>query len=157
MESSGFTLHLDELDFTETLKKQLFSYDDLLAQRSLQLQTDIENQLFVNGDKTLLQKVINNLIVNAIHYSPAENHIFIKAWKADGKVNFIIENTGVHIPEADLPKLFEAFYRVEQSRNRQTGGSGLGLYIVKMILDQHNAIHKIENTAAGVQFHISFA
>ncbi len=155
MESSCFELHLDEFDFSEMLKKQLSVYEDLFVKKPLQLQTDIEGHLLVNGDKALLQKVINNLITNAIHYSPADNHIFIKAWKTNGDVNLVIENTGVHIHEADLPKLFDAFYRVEQSRNRQTGGSGLGLYIVKMILDQHKADYKIENTSAGVQFNIS--
>ena len=55
-----------------------------------------------------------------------------------------------HIPEADIPKLFEPFYRVEQSRNRQTGGSGLGLSIVKTILDLHGAGISIRNTKDGV-------
>ena len=63
-----------------------------------------------------------------------------------------IENTGVFIPEEALVHLFEAFYRVEQSRNRQTGGSGLGLYIVKMILDQHGASYRMGNTCDGVCF-----
>jgi len=54
--------------------------------------------------------------------------------------------------EEELPKIFQAFYRVEKSRNRQTGGSGLGLYLVKMILDLHEAEYHIENTASGVQF-----
>ena len=156
MESSGFVLRIEELDFSEMLKKQLSTYEDLIVKKSLQLRIDIEDYLFIAGDKAMLQKVINNLVINAIHYSPAEHHIFIKAWRTNSNVNFIIENTGVHVPETDLPKLFEAFYRVEQSRNRQTGGSGLGLYIVKMILDQHKADYKLENTAAGVQFSVSF-
>ena len=66
-----------------------------------------------------------------------------------------IENTGVFIPEEALVHLFEAFYRVEQSRNRQTGGSGLGLYIVKMILDQHGASYRMGNTCDGVCFSFS--
>ncbi len=68
------------------------------------------------------------------------------------KIVCSIENTGADIPKEALPHLFEAFYRVEQSRNRQTGGSGLGLYIVKMILDQHGAEYFIENTEDGVRF-----
>ncbi len=67
-----------------------------------------------------------------------------------------IENTGTFIPQSDLPHLFEAFYRVEQSRNRETGGSGLGLYIVKMALERHGAQYGIRNTADGVEawFHM---
>ena len=62
-----------------------------------------------------------------------------------------MENTGAHIGEEALPHLFEAFYREDGSRSRATGGSGLGLYLVKMILDRHGAECTIENTADGVR------
>ena len=63
-----------------------------------------------------------------------------------------MENTGVHINEQDLPRLFDAFYRVDSSRNRKNGGSGLGLYIVREILEQHGAEYEMRNTEAGVCF-----
>ena len=58
----------------------------------------------------------------------------------------------MHIPEAEIPKLFDAFYRMEQSRNRKTGGSGLGLYIVRKIMELHHAKYGIQNTSRGVVF-----
>ena len=78
------------------------------------------------------------------------------AFLEDGKVKFLLENTGVHIPDLELPKLFDAFYRLEHSRNKKTGGSGLGLYIVKNILEQHQVKYCIENTKRGVLFTICF-
>lgn len=66
-------------------------------------------------------------------------------------VMFSVENTGVHIPEESLPHLFDAFYRVEDSRNRKSGGSGLGLYIVRMILEQHGGFYGAENSRDGVR------
>ena len=93
---------------------------------------------------------------NAAAYSPAGECINVKLCQAAGKVNLLIENTGVHIPDGDIPKLFEAFYRVDQSRNRQTGGTGLGLYIVKTILDLHRAAIKIGNTPQGVMVSVQF-
>ena len=67
-----------------------------------------------------------------------------------------LENLRVRISfEPEFAHVFEAFYRVEQSRNRQTGGSGLGLYIVKMILDQHGASYRMGNTCDGVRFSFS--
>ena len=78
------------------------------------------------------------------------------AFAEEGSVHFLLENTGVHIPDSELPKLFDAFYRVEHSRNKRTGGSGLGLYIVKTILEQHQAEYRIENTNRGVLFTIRF-
>ena len=62
-----------------------------------------------------------------------------------------VENTGAHIQDEALPHLFEAFYREDGSRSRSTGGSGLGLYIVRMILQRHGAGCTIENTAGGVR------
>ena len=110
----------------------------------------------LRGDKALLGKVVNNLVSNAIHYSPEGSDIFVTAHSRSGMIQFSIENTGVHLPEDDIPKLFDAFYRVERSRSRQTGGSGLGLYIVKMILEQHGADYQIRNTEQGVCFNIEF-
>ena len=67
-----------------------------------------------------------------------------------------MENAGAHIEEEALPHLFEAFYREERSRNRATGGSGLGLYLVKMILERHGATCTIGNTAKGVRAVVRF-
>ena len=69
---------------------------------------------------------------------------------------FTVENTGAHISEDALPHLFEAFYREEGSRNRKTGGSGLGLYLVRMILERHHAACTIENTEDGVHAEVLF-
>ena len=74
----------------------------------------------------------------------------------DGCPALTVENTGTHISEDALPHLFEAFYRAENSRNRSTGGSGLGLYLVKMILDRHGAECTIANTENGVQAAVRF-
>jgi len=72
--------------------------------------------------------------------------------EGQGSWQFSIENTGTHIPEEAIPKLFEAFYRVDTSRSRQTGGSGLGLYIVQKILQQHHSRCHVRNTQEGVAF-----
>ncbi len=80
----------------------------------------------------------------------------LTAFAEDGTVQFLLENTGIHIPDLEIPKLFDAFYRVEHSRNKKTGGSGLGLYIVKTILEQHQAEYSITNTERGVLFTIQF-
>ena len=104
----------------------------------------------------MLQKVLDNLLGNVATYSGIGNYIFVKLWNELGKIKLTIENTGVHIPNEDIPKLFEAFYRVEQSRNRQTGGTGLGLYIVKTILELHGAEIEIANSAQGVIVSVQF-
>ena len=135
--------------FDKLIQDRLTANEDLFMQRKLTLEKDISSEVSILGDLQLLQKVVDNLLGNAATYSPAGERITVKVWQADEKAHLTIENTGVHIPDEDIPKLFEAFYRVDQSRNRQTGGTGLGLYIVKTILDLHGAEIKIENTAQG--------
>ena len=125
-------------------------------QKELTVEKSIIPGFYVSGDIQLLQKVIDNLLGNAATYSGAGNYISVKLWKEFEKVNLTIENTGVHIPDEDIPKLFEAFYRVGHSRNRQTGGTGLGLYIVKTILELHGAKIKIANSIQGVIVSIQF-
>ncbi len=152
MESPNFALRLKRLDLGALASHCLSAHQDLFTLKNLSVSTEIEENLFVEGDEMLLLRALSNLISNAAHYSPEGSSIFVKAHRCDKVVCFTIENTGVHIPDEAISRLFNAFYRVEQSRNRGTGGSGLGLYIVKMILDLHKAEYRIENTAAGVQF-----
>ena len=111
---------------------------------------------YIDGDMGLLQKVVDNLLGNAATYSPPGNSVRVNLRQVEEKVYLTIENTGVHIPEDDISKLFEPFYRVEQSRNRQTGGSGLGLYIVKTIINLHNAEVSVQNTDDGVSIKVIF-
>ena len=131
-------------------------FEDLIVQKEIDWNENISPALQIVADKMLIQKAINNIVSNAILYSPRGSSIYMDAFSKNGSVVFQIENTGVHIPEAEIPKLFDAFYRMEQSRNRKTGGSGLGLYIVKTILEQHNIIYSLKNTDRGVLFSIRF-
>ena len=126
--------------------------EDLFIQKNMELISNLPKGLTYTGDMQLLKRAFDNLIANALTYSPQGQSIFVDLTKDDTGVKFRIENTGVHIDETELTKVFEAFYRTEQSRNRQTGGSGLGLYIVKKIIDLHGATYNIANTDKGVVF-----
>ncbi len=155
-DTAGYVCNKNEFDLSTLINKCLSAHEDLFMQRELTVEISISPMVFVLGDMRLLQKALDNLLGNAATYSPAGNHIFVNLWQNNNKAKLTIENTGVHIPDGDIPKLFEAFYRVEQSRNRQTGGTGLGLYIVKTILDMHGAEIKIENTSKGVIVLVQF-
>ena len=156
LDTPGYTFNPSYIHFDKLINDRLTANEDLFMQRELTVEKDISPKICISGDLQLLQKVVDNLLGNAAAYSPAGEHITVKVWRADEKAHLTIENTGVHIPDEDIPKLFEAFYRVDQSRNRQTGGTGLGLYIVKTILDLHGAAIKIENTAQGVMVSVQF-
>ena len=152
MKSSKVGLKKETIQFSDILKQKYALFEDLIIQKDIDWNENITPDLSVIGDKALIQKVINNLI----SYSPEGSSIYLTAFAEDGTVQFLLENTGVHIPDLEIPKLFDAFYRVEHSRNKKTGGSGLGLYIVKTILEQHQAEYSIKNTERGVLFTIQF-
>lgn len=155
MEASGFMPQMEEFNLGNMVKDCAHRQDDLFIQKDMEVSYHISNDLYARGDKKLLQKALNNIISNAIHYSPDGAKIQIEAYKEDQKLTVRVENSGVHLDEAAVPRIFEAFFRVEKSRNRNTGGSGLGLYIVKMILELHKADYRIENTFNGVAFTFS--
>ena len=156
MKSSKVGLKKENIQFADMLKQEYALFEDLIIQKGIDWKENITPDLCVVGDMALLQKAINNLVSNAIAYSPEGSAIYLTAFAEKGAARFLLENTGVHIPDSELPKLFDAFYRVEHSRNKRTGGSGLGLYIVKTILEQHQAEYSIENTKRGVLFTIQF-
>ena len=156
MKSSKVGLRKEKMDFSDLLKREYALFEDLIVQKEIDWNENISPALQIVADKMLIQKAINNIVSNAILYSPRGSSIYMDAFSKNGSVVFQIENTGVHIPEAEIPKLFDAFYRMEQSRNRKTGGSGLGLYIVKTILEQHNIIYSLKTQTEGYCFQSDF-
>lgn len=151
MESMNVKDTLQEVPLADTVDKVVRTLLPLVQDKDIQIHQNIITDWAVLIDPVLWSKALSNIIGNAVRYSPsgAEVSIFLR----DGNV-LIIENTGVTIPEDDLPHLFMPFYRSDRSRNRATGGSGLGLYIVKTILDLHGMACCICNTQNGVAFEI---
>jgi two-component system sensor histidine kinase SenX3 len=93
--------------------------------------------LKVYGDETLLTAAVHNLIANAIQYSPEGAHVGIGVRDSDGVVEIAVTDQGVGIPEDELDRVFERFFRVDPARSRHTGGTGLGLSIVKHVVQNH--------------------
>ncbi len=119
-----------------------------------EFKTYIDEDVFVNSDEKLIKKAITNTVKNAITHSPLKEKIIIKL--TDSELS--VENTGITIPKDQLGEIFNAFYRVDKSRNRKTGGTGLGLYIVRTILDKHENIqYTIESSENSVLFKMKFS
>lgn len=156
MEARKHALPLERVDLSAITEEQLALAADLLEQKNLRVAADLSPALMLDGERAMLAKAIGNLLANAALYSPCGENIRIWSGMQDEAPTLIIENTGVHIGENALPHLFDAFYREERSRNRQTGGSGLGLYLARIILERHGASCAIDNTAAGVRATVRF-
>ena len=156
MEGGSGAIKREVVDLSALLERQLALDAPLLEQRNQRLGKELTPGLTVIGDAALLGKAVGNLLSNAALYSPEGAQVRVWCGLLDGRPALTVENTGAHISEDALPRLFEAFYREECSRNRSTGGSGLGLYLVKMILDRHGAECTMENTADGVRATVRF-
>ena len=156
MESGAAALRQETVDLSALTAERLQQDGELFRQREQELVSALTPGGLVTGDPSLLGRVVGNLLSNAAIYSPQGARIRVWCGFRDGRPALRVENTGARIPEEALPHLFEAFYRTENSRNRSTGGSGLGLYLVKMILDRHGATCAIENTEDGVKVTAQF-
>lgn len=142
----------EKIDCVPLIRKYLSDTEDLIAGKDLEISLDLPAQVILDVNKILMEKVFSNLIGNAVKYAPPGAAIQVAARRRESDYLFSIENSGTHIPEEAAAKLFEAFYRVDTSRSRQTGGSGLGLYIVQKILEQHDSHCEVRNTENGVVF-----
>ncbi len=150
MKDENFKLNMKNLNFTNIIKKAYRKYQGIAEDKGIEIITDIQDNYEFTGDERLLENAISNVVGNAVIYSPKNEKVFIDF---NDKV-MKIENTGIHIEKEDLKQLFNPFFRVDKARSRNTGGSGLGLYITKTIFDYHNISYKVENTKRGVLFTI---
>ena len=105
-------------------------------------------QAQVLGDKEQIKMAINNLIDNAINYSPPNTKVSVITKVEDGLVEINVTDQGIGIPESDLDRIFERFYRVDPARSRETGGTGLGLSIVKHVATKHGGDVKVWSAPA---------
>ena len=156
MQGGSAALNCEQVDLAVLIERQLVLDAGLLEQWGQRLVTELTPGITVSADVSLLSKVVGNLAANASLYSPEGAEIRVWCGTLQGHPTLTVENSGAHIAQEALPHLFEAFYRAEGSRNRSTGGSGLGLYLVKVILEKHRASCTIENTPQGVRAQVQF-
>jgi two-component system, OmpR family, sensor histidine kinase VanS len=156
LESSYFTPNLQKINLSTLVSKTVESYQFLSEQKQLSFEISLEPNLFILGDEKLMAKALSNVISNALKYSLNGEKVKVNLAQYGTAIQLTILNSGSYIEEDQLEKIFEPFYRIEKSRNRKTGGSGLGLYIVQKILVMHKVDYLISNVPEGVLFQMNF-
>ncbi len=121
------------------------------------IDASIEPKIEMTGDKFALTSVVTNLIENAIKYSKPCETVVVKLFAKDGKIHFQVADHGIGIADTEKNRIFDRFYRVGSEDTRNTKGTGLGLYIVKQVLDRHEASIKVkDNRPVGSIFEVTF-
>ena len=143
--------HRTTIDLAALLRSMLEEYAPLFERRRLTI--TLADDVRIRGDETLLRRAFGCLLENAAKYSPENACVAVTLRKSGGPL-VSVENDCDPIPESDLPRLFEMFYRGDKARNR-TGGHGLGLAITQKIFALHGLICHAETTETGVRFSVS--
>lgn len=155
MESGFFALELKPFYICETLQNIITTFATSHTNKKLSIDCTIDRNTRVLADEFRIESVLNNILTNAINYSNDNSDIFIRILHCNNTLNNIcikIENTGSHIPSDELNLIWDKFYRIDKSRNKYLGGTGLGLSVIKSILDLHHSKYSIRNTSIGVEF-----
>ncbi|WGU95809.1 HAMP domain-containing sensor histidine kinase [Paenibacillus dendritiformis] len=157
LESFDFKPRIGKVHLSALIQRSLDQFLYFRDIKQLEFDIDIEPDLYIQADEKLISRAVANLLSNAVKYSGDGETVCVSLRRhgANGSLLSIL-NTGAQIEPSQLERIFEPFYRVEKSRNRKTGGSGLGLYIVQKILDMHGLRYQIRNVPEGVRFDIQF-
>lgn len=150
-------LQLQPVDPNELLRSVIDRFTGSASAKNIALESDAEPDLpILNADLDHLQRVLGNLVSNAIAYSPAGGTITLRASASDGRVHLFVDDCGPGIAPADVANLFDRFFRSDRARTRSDdGGSGLGLAICRALVDAHGGTIAVDGTsAAGTSFRV---
>lgn len=156
LDRPDFNPKLSQLSLDKLVISLINKQDFFLNEKGMNLETSILDNVWIKSDQNLLGKVIQNIIHNAITYSPEKETIRVILEDDVDQYIFSVLNTGAKIEMENIDDIFRPFYRLEKSRNRNLGGSGLGLYIVKRFLEALQLTFKMESLPEGVKFTIYF-
>ena len=132
-ENGEFKYSFEEVNISKIINSVITELRYFIDEKDLRLEEDIDKNIFIIADEKLIKKVITNVVKNAIIHSPNKERIIIRLTSYE----LTVENTGVTIPKEQLGEIFNAFYRVDKSRNRNDNRYGLGLAIAKNIVVNH--------------------
>ena len=143
-------------DFSE-LVKSIYDRAIITSENTRNFQQQIEDKIVIMGDRFALGSLINNILENAVKYSPAGAAIQVQLYQQSNKIFFIVADQGVGIPTIERQKIFQKFYRSGNELTRKNKGTGLGLFIVEQVAKNHQAKVLVNNNLPkGTIFEIIF-
>ena len=152
LEAGNEIVNMERFDVTALVKNYIASADILIRQKEISVRMDDYEPVYVWGDEFRVEEVFMNYFTNAINYAGDEKIIDVKIRRIDSRVRVSVFNTGNPIPQESVGHLWDKFYKVDKSRTREYGGSGIGLSIVKAIMESMNREYGVINYDNGVEF-----
>ncbi len=152
IESGNNEMEYDHFDIVALLNGVIQSMKILLQQNDIILSFAHEQEIFVYADEYSVEQVISNYLSNAIHYAKNEKKIDIKLTRNEHILRVSVFNTGDPIPQESMEHIWDKFYKVDKARTREYGGTGIGLSIVKAIMESMGQEYGVQNHENGVEF-----
>jgi signal transduction histidine kinase len=155
IEAKGYQVTNEEINLTSLVSECVHDFIIRYPQRNIK--ADLEPDIYLTGDRLLLQIAINNLIDNAVKYSLRDTSVWIELKKGISIISLLVKDEGKGIPDQEKERVFNKFYRLGNKHTREAKGTGLGLYLTKRIIQQHNGtIIVTDNQPYGSNFVINF-
>lgn len=154
LETGNYKLNLSQFEIKPFIEVLMGKFENRFREKNMDFEIRLDDEIVI-GDLNKIEQVVSNLISNGIRYSPNNEKIKVISQIRNKKIYISIKNYGSSIDKEDLDRIWDRFYRAEKSRNRSLGGSGLGLTIVKNILELHESDYGIKNLNNGVEFYFS--
>ena len=154
IEFGNDTIHFERFDVVTMVKNRLNSNEILFQEKNIKVSYPDDEAIYVWADEYLMEEAISNYISNAIHYVNVNGEIVVRFEKFSDKVRLFVYNSGSHIPEEELDKIWIKFYKVDKARTREYGGNGIGLSIVAATMESHNREYGVTNKEDGVEFYL---
>ena len=138
LEGETLEIHTEKTEMKNYLEPVLETFKPVFEKSGINFDYELQENLFCEIDRNKFRHVIDNLLSNALRYTNSGGNVNVKLHGGNNKIFIEVNDTGIGISEKDLPNIFERFYRADESRARVTGGSGVGLAIVKASVEAHN-------------------
>ena len=145
----------ESLDLVQEVRATFEFFEALADEKGVRLQVEGKASS-MTGDRAMLRRVLSNLLSNAIRFTPRGKDVSVRVSDSTASTNLVVENPGAEIPGEHLPRLFDRFYRVDPSRKRESEGAGLGLAIVRSIVEAHGGTVDANSQRGRTSFSISF-
>ncbi|MDR3595000.1 HAMP domain-containing sensor histidine kinase [Clostridium sp.] len=152
IEGGMIKLNITTFNIDELMSKIIERFTPAFHEKNINFNLNCVKNYIVSADRDMLEKAINNFITNAIDYVNEKKVIEVVVKNEENKIRISVYNTGENIHQEELNKIWDVCYRIDKARSRKYGGHGIGLSIVKLIVDLHGGTVKVDNIEDGVKF-----